>query len=54
MTVLIALGLPETGLGYTRFFVLCAIVALPGMLLLVWVAPWNGRAEALAQSPSHR
>ncbi len=54
MTVLVALGLPETGLGYTRFFVLCAIVALPGMLLLVWVAPWNGRAEALAQSPSHR
>jgi PAT family beta-lactamase induction signal transducer AmpG len=54
MTVLIALGLPETGLGYTRFFVLCAFVALPGMLLLVWVAPWNGRDEALVQSPSHR
>lgn len=29
------------GLGYTHFFYLCGILALPGMLLLFWVAPWN-------------
>ncbi len=29
------------GLGYTRFFIFCGIAALPGMLLLFWVAPWN-------------
>ena len=29
------------GLGYTNFFVLCAFLAIPGMVLLLWVAPWN-------------
>ncbi|MBU0484296.1 MAG: MFS transporter [Proteobacteria bacterium] len=29
------------GLGYTQFFVLCTFCALPGMVLLKWVAPWN-------------
>jgi PAT family beta-lactamase induction signal transducer AmpG len=29
------------GLGYTRFFILCTIVALPGLILLKWVAPWS-------------
>jgi PAT family beta-lactamase induction signal transducer AmpG len=28
-------------LGWMNFFFLCAILALPGMLLLVWVAPWR-------------
>ncbi len=28
-------------LGWTPFFLLCAVLALPGMLLLFWVAPWN-------------
>ncbi len=27
--------------GWVDFFLLCAVLALPGMLLLVWVAPWN-------------
>jgi PAT family beta-lactamase induction signal transducer AmpG len=43
MVTLGALGLPQGGLGYTRFFYLCAIVAIPGMLLLLWVAPWRVR-----------
>ncbi|MFT5720971.1 MAG: PAT family beta-lactamase induction signal transducer AmpG [Motiliproteus sp.] len=30
--------------GYTQFFLLCALIALPGMLMLYWVAPWNGGA----------
>ena len=29
------------GLGYTRFFIFCGFMALPGMLLLFWVAPWK-------------
>lgn len=27
--------------GWTTFFLLCAAAALPGMLLLLWVAPWG-------------
>lgn len=27
--------------GWTAFFLLCALIALPGMLLLPWVAPWR-------------
>jgi PAT family beta-lactamase induction signal transducer AmpG len=29
------------GLGWLNFFLLCAALAVPGMLLLVKVAPWN-------------
>ncbi|HTS22424.1 MAG TPA: AmpG family muropeptide MFS transporter [Casimicrobiaceae bacterium] len=32
--------------GWFAFFLLCAALALPGMALLLSVAPWNGRAEA--------
>ncbi len=28
--------------GWVDFFLLCALLALPGMLLLLWVAPWGG------------
>jgi PAT family beta-lactamase induction signal transducer AmpG len=28
-------------MGYTSFFVLCTAVAIPGMLMLLKVAPWN-------------
>jgi len=28
------------GLGYSRFFIFCTICAIPGMVLLKWVAPW--------------
>lgn len=31
----------HTGLGWTHFFYLCALLAMPGMILLYWVAPWN-------------
>jgi PAT family beta-lactamase induction signal transducer AmpG len=34
-------GLEFGGLGYTAFFVLCTTLAVPGMLMLLWVAPWN-------------
>jgi PAT family beta-lactamase induction signal transducer AmpG len=32
--------------GWTDFFLLCALLALPGMLLLVWVAPWKAEDTA--------
>jgi PAT family beta-lactamase induction signal transducer AmpG len=28
-------------IGWTQFFVLCTVLAIPGMLLLIKVAPWN-------------
>ena len=28
-------------IGWTQFFVLCTLLAIPGMLLLIKVAPWN-------------
>jgi len=45
-------GLPRTfssaltgfiieAIGYVSFFFLCTMLALPGMILLIWVAPWN-------------
>ena len=27
--------------GWTNFFLLCTVLAIPGMLLLIKVAPWN-------------
>jgi PAT family beta-lactamase induction signal transducer AmpG len=31
-------------MGWTGFFLLCALLALPGMLLLLKVAPWNSKS----------
>lgn len=31
------------GLGYTNFFFICTALAIPGMVLLFWIAPWNGK-----------
>ena len=28
-------------IGYTQFFLLCTLLAVPGMMMLFWVAPWN-------------
>ena len=39
MAALVAVGLPPDGLGWTRFFILCTVIAVPGMVLLVWLAP---------------
>ncbi len=37
-----ATGWLVEGIGWTGFFLLCALLALPGMILLLKVAPWNG------------
>lgn len=29
------------GMGYTNFFLFCTLCAIPGMILLKWVAPWQ-------------
>ena len=38
-------GFIVEAIGWTQFYVLCAIVAIPGMLLLLKVAPWNERRD---------
>lgn len=55
MRTLMHLGVPADGLGWTRFFLLCTVLAVPGMLLLLRVAPWNGdpdRASEEADQPT--
>lgn len=32
--------------GYTQFFLICFIFAIPGMLMLIKIAPWNGDKES--------
>ena len=38
-------------LGWTNFFLLCAMLAIPGMLLLFKVAPWNAIHSPLENRP---
>ena len=33
-------------IGYTQFFIVCTLVAIPGMLLLLKVAPWNAKKRS--------
>jgi MFS transporter, PAT family, beta-lactamase induction signal transducer AmpG len=40
------------GMGWTNFFWLCFVLAAPGMLLLLKVAPWQADDEATRPSPS--
>ncbi|MDD5298877.1 MAG: AmpG family muropeptide MFS transporter [Gallionella sp.] len=41
-----ATGWLVEAMGWAGFFLLCAVLAIPGMLLLLKVAPWNGDAKA--------
>ena len=34
-------GVLVEAVGWVEFFLLCAVLAIPGMLLLFWVAPWG-------------
>ena len=38
-------GVLIENLGYLTFFLLCAALALPGMALLLKVAPWRARCD---------
>ncbi|MCO7226806.1 AmpG family muropeptide MFS transporter [Pleionea sp. CnH1-48] len=31
--------------GYTQFFLICFLCAIPGMLMLFYIAPWNSKEE---------
>ena len=39
-------GFMAKGIGWEAFFIFCALVAIPGMLMLVKFAPWNSKAVA--------
>lgn len=41
-------------MGYTPFFLLCTVLAIPGMLLLVWVAPWSQSSVASTASEAKK
>ena len=43
-------GLIVETIGWTSFFILCTVLAIPGMLLLFKVAPWNGDENDQPQS----
>ncbi len=38
-------GLMAKHMGWQSFFVFCTLIAIPGMLLLLKIAPWNSRPE---------
>lgn len=44
-----ATGWLVEAMGWTGFFLLCALLAIPGMLLLLKVAPWN-EAQPVAET----
>jgi PAT family beta-lactamase induction signal transducer AmpG len=37
-------------IGWEGFFITCALVAIPGMLMLLKFAPWNEEASAGAEA----
>jgi len=38
-------GFLVESMGWTQFFILCTVLAIPGMLMLYRVAPWNERGR---------
>jgi len=42
-----ATGYMVESLGWFKFFILCFLLAIPGMLLLLHIAPWNKTAKAI-------
>ncbi|MCX7094920.1 MAG: AmpG family muropeptide MFS transporter [Methylobacter sp.] len=45
-----ATGYLVEGVGWVTFFLCCFVIAIPGMLLLLKVAPWNGRQQSEVQA----
>lgn len=44
-------GFIVDGLGWLNFFLLCTVLAVPGMLLLLRVAPWGERQDNVPTAP---
>ena len=42
-----ATGYMVENLGWFNFFIMCFILAIPGMLLLIKIAPWNDKAASI-------
>ena len=47
-------GLIVDSIGWTNFFYLSALLAIPGMVLLIWVAPWNAPRSTEPQTADHQ
>ena len=47
-------GLIVDSIGWTDFFYLCALLAVPGMMLLAWVAPFNAPIDGRAPHAAPR
>jgi PAT family beta-lactamase induction signal transducer AmpG len=43
-------GFIVEAVGWTQFFIICTLAAIPGMLLLLKVAPWNEKTDKQAES----
>ncbi|MBW2337917.1 MAG: hypothetical protein JRF47_14380, partial [Deltaproteobacteria bacterium] len=43
-------GFMAKTIGWEGFFITCALVAIPGMLMLLKFAPWNEEASAGAEA----
>ena len=43
-------GFIVEGTGWVMFFVLCTLLAIPGMVILIWVAPWHVEAETVDEA----
>lgn len=44
-------GYAADSFGWSNFFLLCALFAIPGMLLLPWVAPWRKDVSPTQKNP---
>jgi PAT family beta-lactamase induction signal transducer AmpG len=44
-------GFMAKHMGWQAFFIACALIAIPGMLLLVKFAPWGGERRSSMQGP---
>jgi PAT family beta-lactamase induction signal transducer AmpG len=44
-----ATGYMVENMGWFKFFILCFLLAVPGMLLLLKIAPWNQTATAITE-----
>jgi PAT family beta-lactamase induction signal transducer AmpG len=44
-------GFIVEAMGYFNFFLVCTAVALPGLILLIWVAPWSGNTPLSPSRP---
>jgi PAT family beta-lactamase induction signal transducer AmpG len=40
-------GFLAKGLGWEGFFIFCTLIAIPGMMLLIKVAPWNSKYQII-------